>query len=78
MNGQTAVRCLIVEDLVLLPALSPLLGGMGTENAAPDQNIWATFGITLAKVGAFIALTLVVGRRVFPKLLWLVRAHRFA
>ena len=72
MNGQTAVRCLIVEDLVLLPALSPLLGGMGTENAAPDQNIWATFGITLAKVGAFIALTLVVGRRVFPKLLWLV------
>lgn len=72
MNGQLAVRCLIVEDLVLLPALSPLLGGMGTENAAPDQNIWATFGITLAKVGAFIALTLVVGRRVFPKLLWLV------
>ena len=51
---------------------------MGTENAAPDQNIWATFGITLAKVGAFIALTLVAGRRVFPKLLWLVRAHRFA
>ena len=74
MNGQIAVRCLIVEDLVLvlLPALSPLLGGMGTENAAPDQNIWATFGITLAKVGAVIALTLVVGRRVFPKLLWLV------
>ena len=72
MNGQLAVRCLIVEDLVLLPALSPLLGGMGTENAAPDQNIWATFGITLAKVGAFIALMLVVGRRVFPKLLWLV------
>ena len=74
MNGQIAVRCLIVEDLVLvlLPALSPLLGGMGTENAAPDQNIWATFGITLAKVGAFIALTLVVGRRVFSKLLWLV------
>ena len=76
MNGQTAVGWLIVEDLVLvlvlLPALSPLLGGMGTENAAPDQNIWATFGITLAKVGAFIALMLVVGRRVFPKLLWLV------
>ena len=76
MNGQIAVGWLIVEDLVLvlvlLPALSPLLGGMGTENAAPDQNIWATFGITLAKVGAFIALMLVVGRRVFPKLLWLV------
>ena len=78
VNGQIAVGWLIVEDLVmvlvlvLLPAVAPLLGGSGAENAAPDQNIWATLGITLAKVGAFIALMLVVGRRVFPKLLWLV------
>ena len=34
--------------------------------------MWATLGITLAKVTAFIALMLVVGRRVFPRLLWLV------
>ncbi|MEP6873058.1 MAG: YbaL family putative K(+) efflux transporter [Burkholderiales bacterium] len=80
VNGQIAVGWLIVEDLVmvlvlvLLPAVAPLLGGGGgdTGHAAPDQNIWATLGITLAKVGAFIALMLVVGRRVFPKLLWLV------
>ncbi|MES3013921.1 MAG: YbaL family putative K(+) efflux transporter [Pseudomonadota bacterium] len=78
VNGQIAVGWLIVEDLVmvlvlvLLPAVAPLLGGTGAEGAAPDQNIWATLGITLAKVGAFIALMLVVGRRVFPKLLWLV------
>ncbi|MES2099414.1 MAG: YbaL family putative K(+) efflux transporter [Pseudomonadota bacterium] len=78
VNGQIAVGWLIVEDLVmvlvlvLLPAVAPLLGGSGTEGAAPDSNIWATLVITLAKVGAFIALMLVVGRRVFPKLLWLV------
>jgi CPA2 family monovalent cation:H+ antiporter-2 len=78
VNGQIAVGWLIVEDLVmvlvlvLLPAVAPLLGGSGAGNAAPDQNIWATLAITLAKVGAFIALMLVVGRRMFPKLLWLV------
>ncbi|MBC8057677.1 MAG: cation:proton antiporter, partial [Rhizobiales bacterium] len=76
VNGQIAVGWLIVEDLVmvlvlvLLPALAPLLGG-GASDPLP-QSIWVTLGITLAKVGAFIALMLVVGRRVFPKLLWLV------
>ena len=81
MNGQIAVGWLIVEDLVmvlvlvLLPVLAPLLGGAGADaytNAKPGQNLWATLGITLAKVGAFFALMLVVGRRVFPRLLWLV------
>ncbi|MEQ1685033.1 MAG: YbaL family putative K(+) efflux transporter [Burkholderiaceae bacterium] len=77
VNGQIAVGWLIVEDLVmvlvlvLLPALAPLLGGAGAD-AAQGQGLWATLGITLAKVGAFIALMLVVGRRVFPRLLWLV------
>ena len=76
VNGQIAVGWLIVEDLVmvlvlvLLPALAPLLGGGA--DAAPDQNIWLTLAITLAKVAAFIALMLIVGRRVFPRLLWLV------
>jgi CPA2 family monovalent cation:H+ antiporter-2 len=78
MNGQIAVGWLIVEDLVmvlvlvLLPALAPLLGGADAGQAAGDPGIWATLAITLAKVGAFIALMLVVGRRVFPRLLWLV------
>jgi CPA2 family monovalent cation:H+ antiporter-2 len=79
VNGQIAVGWLIVEDLVmvlvlvLLPAVAPLFGGGDASgHAAPDQNIWATLAITLAKVGAFIALMLVVGRRVFPRLLWLV------
>ena len=82
VNGRIAVGWLIVEDLVmvlvlvLLPALAPLLGGAGAEGTnadrSADHNIWLTLGITLAKVGAFIALMLVVGRRLFPKLLWLV------
>ena len=82
VNGQIAVGWLVVEDLVmvlvlvLLPAVAPLLGGSadaahGTDpSAAP--SLWATLGLTLAKVTAFIALMLVVGRRVFPRLLWLV------
>ncbi|WOB08127.1 YbaL family putative K(+) efflux transporter [Piscinibacter gummiphilus] len=80
MNGRIAVGWLVVEDLVmvlvlvLVPPLAPLLGGQAAAGpAAPEgQSLWMTLGITLAKVAAFIALMLVVGRRVFPKLLWWV------
>jgi CPA2 family monovalent cation:H+ antiporter-2 len=78
INGQIAVGWLIVEDLVmvlvlvLLPALAPLLGGGAADHAAGERDIWLTLAITLAKVGAFIALMLVVGKRIFPRLLWLV------
>jgi CPA2 family monovalent cation:H+ antiporter-2 len=77
MNGRIAVGWLVVEDLVmvlvlvLLPPLAGLLGGQS--NAAPSEHgLVVTLGITFAKVAAFIALMLVVGRRLFPKLLWLV------
>lgn len=77
VNGRIAVGWLVVEDLVmvmvlvLLPPLAGLLGGQ--TNAAPSEHgLWATLGITLAKVAAFITLMLVVGKRVFPKILWLV------
>lgn len=79
MNGRIAVGWLVVEDLVmvlvlvLLPPLAPLLGGQAAAgHQAGDQGLWATLGITFAKVAAFIALMLIVGRRVFPKLLWWV------
>ena len=77
VNGRIAVGWLVVEDLVmvlvlvLLPPLAGLLGGQ--TNAAPSEHgLWATLGITFAKVAAFITLMLVVGKRVFPKILWLV------
>jgi CPA2 family monovalent cation:H+ antiporter-2 len=77
VNGRIAVGWLVVEDLamvlvlVLLPAVAGLLGGKPVAGAA-DAGLLATLGITLAKVAAFVVLMLVVGRRVFPRLLWLV------
>ena len=79
LNGKIAVGWLVVEDLamvlvlVLLPPLAGWLGGkMPGEEQGGGGNLWLTLGITLLKVSAFVALMLVVGRRVFPKLLWLV------
>jgi CPA2 family monovalent cation:H+ antiporter-2 len=76
MNGRIAVGWLVVEDLamvlvlVLLPPLAGALGGDAPDAAA--GSLWGTLALTLLKVSAFIALMLVGGRRVFPKLLWLV------
>jgi len=76
MNGRIAVGWLIVEDLVmvlalvLLPAFAGLLSQESPAGAGP--GLWQALGLTLAKVAAFIALMLVVGRRVLPKVLWWV------
>jgi CPA2 family monovalent cation:H+ antiporter-2 len=76
-RGKIAVGWLIVEDLamvlalVLLPALSGLLGG---EAAAPGPGgVTGAFAITIGKVVAFVAFMLIVGRRVIP---WIL--HRIA
>ena len=75
VNGRIAVGWLVVEDLamvlvlVLLPALAPMLRG-GTASA--DGELWTTLARTLLAVAAFVALMLVVGRRLFPWLLWQV------
>lgn len=78
-NGSIAVGWLVVEDLVmvlvlvLLPPLAGLLQpDAGGAAGAASGSLFATVGLTLAKVAAFVALMLVVGRRVFPRLLWLV------
>ncbi|WP_411902891.1 cation:proton antiporter domain-containing protein [Methylorubrum thiocyanatum] len=80
-KGRIAVGWLIVEDLamvvalVLLPALAPSLGGEAAgvvgHHVAPDHGLWVTLGLTLAKVGVFIAVMLLGGRRVVPYLLGL-------
>ena len=81
MNGRIAIGWLVVEDLamvlvlVLLPPLAGSLGGSvpGAEGAAPaNVSLWWTLGTTLLQVGGFVALMLVVGRRVFPWILWQV------
>jgi CPA2 family monovalent cation:H+ antiporter-2 len=72
-NGRIAVGWLVVEDLVtvlmlvLLPALAGPLGGKGA-----GGNLWAALGTTLLQVGAFVALMLLVGRKLFPWFLWRV------
>lgn len=78
INGRIAMGWLIVEDLVmvlvlvLLPPLSGMLGGTVDNTKAAGADIWGTLGVTLAKVTAFIVLMVVVGRRLFPWLLWQV------
>jgi len=73
-RGRIAVGWLIVEDLamvlvlVLLPPLAGLLGGT-VDGAHSGGSVYATVGLTLAKVAAFIALMLIVGRRAIPWLL---------
>lgn len=82
VNGRIAVGWLVVEDLVtvvvlvLLPPLAPLLGGandsVAVDAAAVPYGLWASVAMTLGKIAAFIALMLIVGKRLFPRLLWLV------
>jgi len=70
MNGRIAVGWLLVEDLVMVLALvllSALAGVGGTES-----GLVASLLGTLAQVGLFVALMLIVGRRLFPWLLWQV------
>ncbi|HEX6636733.1 MAG TPA: YbaL family putative K(+) efflux transporter [Steroidobacteraceae bacterium] len=76
-EGKIAVGWLIVEDLamvlalVMLPALAETLGGDTSRIHAPgaSENTLLTLVITLAKVTLFVALALVVGKRVVPWLL---------
>jgi len=75
-RGRIAIGWLIVEDLVtvlvlvMLPALSGVLGGKtaGAE-AAGSSGLLMALGMTLAKVTLFIVLMFAVGRRVIPWLL---------
>lgn len=77
VNGRIAVGWLVVEDLatvlllVLLPVFAGLLGGKA-DAAAAGRDLWLTVGVTLAKVAAFIVFMLVVGRRLFPRVLFWV------
>ena len=73
-NGRIAVGWLVVEDLVtvlvlvLLPALSGVLGGKSDGGG----SLWGTIAWTLVQVAAFIAFMLIVGRKLFPWFLWRV------
>ena len=75
-NGRITVGWLVVEDLamvlvlVLVPALVPQPQGSAAAAASGGTSL-AVFK-TLAQVGGFVAFMLIVGRRLFPWLLWQV------
>jgi CPA2 family monovalent cation:H+ antiporter-2 len=77
MSGRIAIGWLVVQDLatvmvlVLLPPLATALGGPAAV-AGPIKPLWVTIGQTLLQVSAFIALMLIVGRRLLPWLFVLV------
>ena len=75
-NGRIAVGWLVVEDraMVLVLVLLPPLGGwLAGQQGTDMQALWKTLGLTLLQVGGFVALMLIVGRRLFPWVLWQVQ-----
>ena len=75
-DGRLAIGWLVVEDLAMVLVLVLLPPLVGQDAAAGDGHggggagsPWLTLLRTLAQVGAFVLLMLVVGRRAFPWLL---------
>ena len=74
INGQIAVGWLIVEDLimvlvlVLLPAIANIFSA--SASLMPSENLWISLLITVLKIALFIAVMLIAGKKLFPKMLW--------
>ncbi|WP_208435957.1 YbaL family putative K(+) efflux transporter [Bartonella phoceensis] len=79
-KGRIAIGWLIIEDLamvlilVLIPSLANILSNTKKEAFDPlvqwlDLSIWGILGLTILKVIIFIALMLIIGRRIIPWLL---------
>ena len=75
-HGHVAVGWLIVEDiftvvlLVLIPAMGASAAGVGAaQNAAATKPIWLALLIALVKLGVMVALLLVVGSKVVPRIM---------
>lgn len=74
MDGQIAVGWLVVEDiatvliLVLLPPIAGLLtaGGDGAASSVSGKDILIQIAWTIGNVAAFIAVMMVLGRRLLP------------
>ncbi len=79
-TGRIAVGWLVVEDLAMvlvLVLLPPLAGWLGSSSTGGGESagalaLWQALGWTLLQVSGFIALMLLVGRRLFPWVLWQV------
>jgi CPA2 family monovalent cation:H+ antiporter-2 len=75
VNGRIAVGWLVVEDLVtvlVLVLMPPLAAVIGSPESADAAEVLGRLAATVGEIGVFVVLMLVVGRRVFPWLLWQV------
>jgi CPA2 family monovalent cation:H+ antiporter-2 len=79
-RGRIAVGWLIVEDiamvltLVMLPALAPVLKSSAAASSYDYSSLIFPLVLTIGKVVAFVAVMLIVGKRVIPWILHYV-AH---
>ena len=74
-RGRIAVGWLIVEDLVMILALVllPAIASIQQAEGSATETIARALGGTILKIAGFLALMLVIGRRVIPWLLhWVV------
>lgn len=82
-NGRIAIGWLIVEDIAMIIALVliPVLAAdtatdSAAKAAAASMPVWQHLLIAFAKMGAFVAVMLIVGKRALPWLLQVVaRTH---
>ena len=75
VNGRIAVGWLVVQDLatvLVLVLLPPLASALAPGSALSGRELAIAIGRTLLEVATFVALMLIVGRRVFPWILWQV------
>jgi len=76
ISGRIAVGWLVVEDLAMIIAIvliPPLAGWIdGKPQGVINGNLVEVLGVTLVKVSAFFVLMIVAGRKIFPKILWLI------
>ncbi len=76
INGHITTGWVVVQDiamvlvLVLLPPIALALSDIPANSSAVP--LWQAISLTVVKVGCFIVLMLVAGRRIFPWLLWQV------
>ena len=71
-RGKIAVGWLIVEDLacvialVMMPVIAEVFGPEAAGQDHTVAGVLGSIGMTFVKLGAFVALMLIVGRRVIP------------
>lgn len=71
INGHIAIGWLIVEDIAIVLAivLIPALATGGTQASSDPQALFILLGIALGKIGLFIAIMLIIGKRFLPWIL---------